>query len=64
MQDYYPMILTRVKAMLFAGISRHELEKLVKSGRVRYFTTHGGHRRFVRADLNRYLNEKLQEQQG
>lgn len=64
MKDYYPMILSRTKAMLFASISRRELEKLAKSGRVRYFTTNGGHRRFVRADLNRYLNEKLQEQQG
>lgn len=64
MQDYYPFILTRTKAMLFAGIGRHELERLAKSGKVRYFTTNGGHRRFVRADLQRYLNEKLQKQQG
>jgi len=61
MQAYYPMILTRTKAMLFAGISRHVLETLAKEGKVRYFTTSGGHRRFVRADLNRYLNEKLQK---
>ena len=65
MQDYYPFILTRSKAMLFAGIGRHELESLAKSGRIRYFTTEGGHRRFVRSDLQRYLNEKLlQKQQG
>jgi len=64
MQIHFPSILSRTKAMLMLGISRHTLEKAVNSGGIRFFVTSGGHKRYFKSDLIKYFNEKLQEQQG
>jgi hypothetical protein len=60
MEIYYPTLLSRQKAMLFANIGRIRLESLAKKGQVRTFTTKGGHKRYFRDDLAKYLNEILQ----
>jgi hypothetical protein len=61
MEVYYPTLLSRQKAMLFANIGRIRLESLARNGQVRTFTTKGGHKRYFRDDLIKYLNEILQK---
>ena len=61
MEVYYPTLLSRQKAMLFANIGRIRLESLARNSQVRTFTTRGGHKRYFRDDLTKYLNEILQK---
>jgi hypothetical protein len=61
MEVFYPALLSRQKAMLFAKIGRIRLESLARKGQVRTFTTKGGHKRYFRDDLAKYLNEILQK---
>ena len=61
MEVFYPALLSRQKAMLFAKIGRIRLESLARNGQVRTFTTKGGHKRYFRDDLIKYLNEILQK---
>lgn len=61
MEVFYPVLLSRQKAMLFAKIGRIRLESLAQKGQVRTFTTKGGHKRYFRDDLSKYLNEILQK---
>jgi hypothetical protein len=61
MEIFYPALLSRQKAMLFTGFGRKRLESLAKKGQVRTFTTNGGHKRYFRNDLTKFLNEILQK---
>jgi hypothetical protein len=61
MDVFSPVLLSRQKAMLFAKIGRIRLESLARNGQVRTFTTKGGHKRYFRDDLTKYLNEILQK---
>lgn len=53
MQEFFPILLTRQKAMQMLDCNRTELEKLVLSGEVRTFKTAGGHNRYFRNDLTK-----------
>ena len=64
MQEHFPMLLSRQKAMNFCGLGRKALENFVTRNAVRVFTTNGGHRRYFRDDLAKHLNEKQIRQQG
>ncbi len=53
MEIFYPYLLSRQKAMSFAGIGRKRLETLSNKRQVRTFTTKGGHKRYFRDDLQK-----------
>lgn len=53
MNVFYPALLSRQKALSFAGIGRKRLETLYLSLQVRAFTTKGGHKRYFRDDLKK-----------
>lgn len=59
MEIYFPFLLSRKKAMTMARISRKKLENLAKDGIIRVFTTKGGHKRYFRNDLIKYLYEQV-----
>lgn len=61
MQEHFPALLSRKKAMQFTGLSRKMLEKLVKTNDIRFFTTSGGHKRYFKQDLTKKLYENLQD---
>lgn len=63
MEQHYPMLLSRQKAMNFCGLGRKALENFISKNKVRTFVTSGGHRRYFRDDLAKHLNEQ-KEQQG
>lgn len=54
MEFFYPLLLSRQKAMLFTGFGRKRLETLVIKRQVRTFTTKGGHKRYFRDDLKQF----------
>lgn len=58
MEIYYPVLLTRAKAMSLMGLTRRKLETLAMEGIVRTFTTKGGHRRYFRDDLINFLKNE------
>ena len=57
MELYFPSLLSRNKALLLIGITRRKLENLANSGIIRTFTTKGGHKRYFRDDLIKFINE-------
>jgi hypothetical protein len=59
MDIYYPMLLSRQKALMLSRISRKALEKLCTQGLVRTFKTKGGHNRYYRDDLIKYIYEQI-----
>lgn len=59
MKIFFPNLLSRQKALLFTGLSRHKFNLLIKEGKVRFFTTKGGHRRFFRDDLIQFIYEQV-----
>ena len=61
MEIFFPALLSRQKAMLFTGFGRKRLESLANKRQVRTFTTSGGHKRYFRNDLTKFLNEILQK---
>lgn len=62
MQEHYPMLLSRQKAMSFCGMGRKALENFISKKNVRAFVTAGGHRRYFRDDLAKHLNEQKNRQ--
>lgn len=64
MQEHYPMLLSRQKAMSFCGLGRKALENFVTRNAVRVFKTDGGHRRYFRDDLAKHLNEQETKREG
>jgi hypothetical protein len=62
MEQHYPMLLSRQKAMNFCGMGRKALENFVAKKNVRTFVTEGGHKRYFRDDLAKHLNEKSPKQ--
>jgi hypothetical protein len=59
MEIYYPALLSRQKAMHLTKFGRIRLENLVKKGLVRIFTTKGGHKRYFRDDLIKFIYEQV-----
>lgn len=59
MEIYFPMLLSRQKALMLSKISRKALEKLCAQGLVRTFKTKGGHNRYYRDDLIKYIYEQV-----
>lgn len=51
MEEHYPVMLSRKKAMQFSGLSRAKLEQAAKEKNIRFFTTSGGHKRYFKQDL-------------
>lgn len=64
MEIYFPMLLSRKKAMNMSGFSRKTLEKLAKDGVIRIYATKGSHKRYFRDDLIKLLNEQVQNKHG
>ena len=60
MEEHFPALLSRKKAMLFTGLSRKMLEKFAKENDIRFFKTSGGHKRYLKQDLTKKQNEDLQ----
>jgi hypothetical protein len=58
MEVYYPILLTRSKAMLLMGLTRRKLESLAMDGIVRTYTTKGGHKRYFRDDLINFIKNE------
>lgn len=58
MEQHYPMLLSRQKAMNFCNLGRKALENFISKNAVRTFVTEGGHRRYFRDDLAKHLNEQ------
>jgi hypothetical protein len=59
MEEHFPVLLSRKKAMQFTGLSRKMLEKFAKGNGIRFFTTNGGHKRYFKPDLTKKLNENI-----
>lgn len=60
MEEHYPMLLSRRKAMSFVGKGRRSLENFIQKNNVRFFQTKGGHKRYFKSDLEKAKqNEKL-----
>jgi hypothetical protein len=57
MEIYFPYLLTRKQAMSFLGLTRRDLELLANVKEIRIFKTKGGHRRYFREDLIKFINE-------
>lgn len=53
MEIFFPLLLSRQKAMHFTGFGRKRLESFVNKGQLRTFTTKGGHKRYFRDDLKK-----------
>jgi hypothetical protein len=51
MKEFFPLLLTRQKAMQMLKCSRNTISKLTYNGEVRTFKTAGGHNRYFRDDL-------------
>jgi hypothetical protein len=62
MQEHYPMLLSRQKAMAFCKMGRKALENFISKKSVRKFVTDGGHKRYFRDDLAKHLNEQKEQQ--
>ena len=53
-------LLTPREAALVLGICTKTLREWAKDGDIKYFTTRGGHKRFVREDLINFLHRQKQ----
>jgi hypothetical protein len=60
MEEFFPALLSRKKAMTFTSLGRKTLENLIKKENIRFFTTKGGHKRYFRDDLANFTYENLQ----
>lgn len=58
MDIYIPHLLSRKNAINLTGFTRTKLKKLSESNFIRTFKTKGGHIRYFRDDLIKYLNER------
>lgn len=59
MQEHFPVLLSRKKAMTLLGRGRKFLENFAVKNNVRTYVTKGGHRRYFRDDITKYLNDKV-----
>lgn len=62
MELYFPSLLPRNKAIQLIGLTRRRLEELANNGTIRTFATKGGHRRYFRDDIIKFLNEHNKKQ--
>ena len=59
MELYFPALLSRQKAIALTKYGRKKLESLARKGLVRTFTTNGGHKRYFRDDLLKFIYEQV-----
>lgn len=59
MQEHFPVLLSRKKAMTLLGRGRKYLENFASRNKVRTYVTKGGHKRYFRDDLTKHLNDKI-----
>ena len=59
MELFFPSFLSRQKAMILTGLSRKKLESLINTHKVKFITTKGGHKRYLRTDLIKIIYEQV-----
>ena len=59
MELFFPAFLSRQKALLLTGLTRKKLENLINVHKVKFITTKGGHKRYLRNDLIKIIYEQV-----
>lgn len=59
MELFFPAFLSRQKALLLTGLTRKKLENLINEHKVKFITTKGGHKRYLRNDLIKIIYEQV-----
>jgi hypothetical protein len=59
MELFFPSFLSRQKAMLMTRLTRRKLELLIKQNKVKFITTKGGHKRYLRDDIIKLIYEQI-----
>ena len=59
MELFFPSFLSRQKAILLTGLSRKKLEVLINKHQIKFITTKGGHKRYLRNDLIKIIYEQV-----
>jgi len=59
MELFFPIFLSRQKALLLTGLSRKKLQTFIDTHKVKFITTKGGHKRYFRNDLIKIIYEQV-----